>query len=135
MILSFPFQDTDSENGPIHTEQPSNPSQSTIEHLPFELTYQIVHELPLQSLLSFASTSRQVRANLLGIESDRNALAHSWIAKHAPWYFPDEGSLGTNNTVGWKYLKRCFESGSMRNRKRIWKVAEQLEQMSDMIGI
>jgi hypothetical protein len=68
--------------------------------------------------------------------SDRNALARSWIVKNAPWYFPNEGcSLGAKDTVGWDYLKRCFESGSMRNRKRIWKVAEQIEQMADAIGI
>jgi hypothetical protein len=135
IIHSFPFRSPDPGNSPIHTERHSNPSQSAIEQLPFELIYQIVHELPLQSLLSFVSTSRNLRANLLGIESDRNALAHSWIVKSAPWYFPDDGSLVVKGTLGWEYLKRCFQSGSMRNRKRIWRVAEQLEKLSDAIGI
>ena len=68
--------------------------------------------------------------------SDRDTLARSWIAKNAPWYIPDEiPDSGANDVISWAYLKGCLGSGSMRNRRRIWRIAEQLEQMADGIGI
>lgn len=154
---------------PIHTEPPSNhhhqTPQSTFERLPYELISQIIHDLPLPSLLSTISTSRLLRSNFLRLASDRDALARSWISKSAPWYLPDDASfkflISRNNdadadvdadigvgvddvgvvgvvgaeVVGWEYLKRCIDSGSMRNRRRIWMVAEQLEEMADRLGI
>ena len=117
-------------------EPPLNLPCATIEQLPYEIISQIVHDLPLRSLLAVVSTSRQLRSNFLYRAPDRDMLAHSWIVKTAPWYLPDQG-LGsrTNDIVGWEYLKRCLGNGSMKNRRRIWRIAEQLEQMADVLGI
>jgi len=137
LARSFPSQTTGSANEPIYIEPPLyDAAHSSLELLPFELVSQIVNDLPLTSLLSLLSTSRHLRFEFLGLPSDRDALARSWIAKNAPWYLPNEEfNLCANGVVGWEYLKRCLESGSMRNRKRIWKVIEQLEQMANGIGI
>jgi hypothetical protein len=122
-------------NNPVHTESPQDyPPPSKIELLPFELIYRIIHDLPLSSLLSFLSTSRNLRSSLIGLPTDRDALARSWIITNAPWYYPDEGS-SPEGVVGWEYLQRCIDSGSMRNRRRIWRVAEQLERLAVEIGI
>lgn len=39
-----------------------------------------------------------------------------------------------NFVVSWDYLRRCWESGSMRNRERIWKVAQCIEAKANSIG-
>lgn len=133
----FPLKSTNSANEPIHIEPPSyDAAHSALELLPFELISQIANYLPLPSLLSLVSACRQLRFELLGLPSDRDALARSWITENEPWYLPEEKScLCANDVVGWEYIKRCLESGSMKNRKRIWKVAEQLEKMANGIGI
>jgi len=134
---SFPLKSTGSANEPVHIEPPSyDAARSALELLPFELVSQIANYLPLPSLLSLVSASRHLRFKFVGLPSDRDALARSWIANNAPWYLPRENlCLGADNVVGWEYLKRCLESGSMRNRQRIWKVAEQLEKKANEIGI
>jgi hypothetical protein len=134
---SFPFKSTGSANEPVHIEPPPyDAAHSALELLPFELVSQIANYLPLPSLLSLVSACRQLRFEFLGLPSDRDALVRSWITKNAPWYLPEETlCLGADDVVGWEYIKRCLESGSMRNRKRIWKVAEQLEKMANGIGI
>ena len=68
----------------------------------------------------------------------------------APWYLPDIGSNdGAENKadkqissedvdtkpIGWGYLRRCVGDPSMKNRKRIWGIAQQLERMADDIGV
>jgi hypothetical protein len=35
----------------------------------------------------------------------------------------------------WEYVKRCVSSGSMRNRKRIWGIAKQLEERAIEMGV
>jgi hypothetical protein len=106
------------------------------EQLPYELASQIAHELPLPSLLSTFSTSRWLRSKFLSLASDRDALACSWMVHNTPYYLPDEGpGSGVDEGVGWRYLQRCLCSGSMRNRKRIWQIAEQLELLADEVGI
>jgi len=111
---------------------------SKIEKLPFEVVSPIASQLPLPSLLSLLSTSRYLRFKFLGFESDRNALARTWIAANAPWYqVPNDKSPSEKDVpvIGWTYLRRCFESGSMRNRRRIWRIAEQVERMADELSI
>ncbi|KZP32757.1 hypothetical protein FIBSPDRAFT_773942 [Athelia psychrophila] len=131
---------------------------SSIEHVPQELLVFISSQLPLPTFLSLASASRHLRYKLLGTDSDRNAFARSWMTNHANWYVPlplhpslkgawkksdyreqeDEEFTPPKSDVAamdWDYLRRCLASGSMRNRKRIWNVAEQLEKKADELGI
>jgi len=111
---------------------------SKIEELPLEVVSQIASQLPLHSLLSLLSTSRHLRFKFLGFESDRDALARTWIAANAPWYQVPKDNLPSGQEVtviGWTYLRRCFESGSMRNRRRIWHTVEQIERKADELGI
>jgi len=117
---------------------PPKDNLAPIEKLPFELLYAIVLEGPPSSLLSLASTSRSLYALILGSESDRNAIASAWIIKNAPWYIPVDCSdeetprsdlRRTSDT--WTYLRRCRESASMRNRERIWRIVEQIEELAE----
>jgi len=109
-----------------------------IETLPFELLYAIILEGHLSSLLSLASASRSLYTLILGSERDRNAIALAWIVKNAPWYIPVDCSdeetprsdlRRTSDT--WTYLRRCRASASMRNRERIWRIVEQIEELAE----
>jgi hypothetical protein len=130
---------------PSTTQRPSQ-----IEGLPVEILVQVVSGIPLPSLLSFLSASRLLRFKLLGFESDRDSMVRAWMQNCAPWYLPDIGSNdGAENKadkqissedvdtkpIGWGYLRRCVGDPSMKNRKRIWGIAQQLERMADDIGV
>ncbi|KZP14320.1 hypothetical protein FIBSPDRAFT_1048859 [Athelia psychrophila] len=131
---------------------------SSVEGVPQELLVLISAQLLLPTFLSFASVSRHLRCRLLGTGSNRNAFARAWIAHSAPWYLPLplhpslKGAWKKSNyrkqenedfscpksgiaAMDWDYLRRCLASGSMSNRKRIWKVAEQLEKKADELEI
>src|ERR1700683_5215743 len=104
-------------------------ASSKIEELPLEVVSQIVVQLSLPSLLSLLSASRQLRFKFLGFESDRDALARTWIAANAPWYQVPKDNLPIRKVAAvtcWIYLGRFFESGSMKNRRRIWRIALQV---------
>jgi hypothetical protein len=139
-LASFPLNPTPSDDLAVPTilEPPSILTPlSKIEDLPVEVVFQISTLLPLPSLLNFLSTSRQLRCMHLGLERDRDALAFTWIHTTGVWYLPqdkpssDEGDA----IIGWAYLRRCLQNGSMRNRRRIWGVAEQIEVLADETGI
>jgi hypothetical protein len=112
---------------------------SHVKHLPVELVVYIVSLLPLPSLVSFLSASRYIRSKLIGSAADREALACSWIRISAPWYqvvVPDGSIIQKDDVVmGWAYLRRCIDSGPMRNRKRIWGISEQLEKKANRMCI
>ncbi|EIW78966.1 hypothetical protein CONPUDRAFT_166815 [Coniophora puteana RWD-64-598 SS2] len=91
------------------------------ERFPLELIHMIALESSLIDLLSLASSSRVLRSMLLGSEASRNSLATAWIAKNALWYAPATSGPEPH--------------GSMRNRARIWKVAEQIEEIERQNGI
>jgi hypothetical protein len=114
-------------------------SFSSIERFPFELLIKITSYLPLTNLLSITSTSRHLRSTLLGFSSDRDAVAHAWIKCSAPWYLPTSDNSvkprKSKGVIGWLYLRRCLESGSMKNRRRISKVVEQLWKIVDDLAL
>lgn len=35
----------------------------------------------------------------------------------------------------WSYIQRCADSGSMKNRRRVWKVVEGIERRAKDLGI
>lgn len=128
----------------------SPPSKTSRAHdLPFEMLAHITSFLPLPAVLTFASTSRLLRARILGNCCDRNCIARTWIERNAPWWIPPAEhctSIGpedsavslveaTRDICQWSYLKECVLSGSMRNRRRIWLISEQLARMADELGI
>jgi hypothetical protein len=142
-MASFPHSDEPLDHDrsfiPVILHAPDSQSLSSIEQLPIELLIQITSYLPLTTLLYFTSTSYHLRFKLLGFSSDRDAVAHAWIHCSAPWYRPTSynslGTLKSTEVVGWVYLRRCIESRSMRNRRRIWKIAEQLCKMADELAL
>ncbi|KZP19936.1 hypothetical protein FIBSPDRAFT_743008 [Athelia psychrophila] len=129
---------------------------SLIEHIPQKLLLLISSHLPLPTFLSFASVSRRLRYKLLGTDLDRDAFARGWITNNAPWYLPlplhpslkgawklsdyreqedEDFTLPNSDIADWNYLRRCLSDGSMRNRKRIWNVAEQLEKKAEELPL
>lgn len=140
---------------PCFVQNPSMVQQvSRIEKLPVEILVQILSHVPLPSLLRFLFTSHHLRSKLLLFKSDRDQLARVWMESSAPWYLPvlngdgevvlinegdhdvaDRRGANGNYVVGWAYLKRCLDSPSMKNRKRIWGIAQQLEKMADEMGV
>jgi hypothetical protein len=141
-LASFPLNSTPSDDLAVPTilEPPSTSTPlSIIEQLPVEILFQISALLPLPSLLNFLAASRQLRSMLLGFELGRDALARTWIRTTGLWYLPVpyEKSLsdGVDTVIDWVYLRRCLRSGSTRNRRRIWRVVEQIEDMADKLGI
>ena len=138
--LRFPISDEPMDHDrsfiPVVLEYPSDSqSLSSIEQLPFELLIKLTSYLPLTTLLSFTSTSRHLRSILLGFSSDRDAVAHAWIECSGPWYLPPSNDPISKVFFGWAYLRRCGESGSMRNRRRIWKAVAQLWEMAVELGL
>jgi len=119
------------------------PNRPAIEKLPFELLCMIALEGPLPPMISLAATSRFMHSILLGSTADRNALAAAWLQTRAPWYIPStsdaEGAqleMHKVHEVGaWEYLRRCHLSASMRNRRRVWQVAERIERLADAYQI
>jgi hypothetical protein len=128
---------------PLHSESPSSvhPMSNTFPSNSLCTSY-LCSRFP--SLVSFLSVSRCIRSKLIGSAADRDALACSWIRISAPWYqvvVPDgftwEGSIiqKDNVVMGWAYLRRCIDSGPMRNRERIWGISEQLEKKANRMCI
>ncbi|KAF7972352.1 hypothetical protein HWV62_18130 [Athelia sp. TMB] len=135
----------------------SSHALALVEQLPQELLVLTGSHLPLVSLLALASTSRHLRVKMLGTVSDRDALARAWIVQSGPWYKPlplhpfqkagdsqgvQEGEEDGvelpedwQTALSWDYLCRCLASASMRNRRRIWDVAGQLEKRAIKLGI
>ncbi|EIW78992.1 hypothetical protein CONPUDRAFT_138240 [Coniophora puteana RWD-64-598 SS2] len=136
---SFPIELASCRDDPPLTliEPPmAGTTLSAVESLPCELLCAITEQLPMTSLFSLSSTSRTLRAILLGSEAGRNAIARGWIMKSAPWYIPVATSRDyePHFEMGqvcdpWAYMRRCLSSGSMRNRVRIWKAAEQIDKL------
>ncbi|KZP20242.1 hypothetical protein FIBSPDRAFT_540162 [Athelia psychrophila] len=131
---------------------------SSIEYVPQELLALISSQLLLPTFLCLAAVSRHLRYKLLGTDSARDAFARTWIGDNAPWYIPlplhpslrgawkksgyreqedEDFTLPKSGVaaVDWDYLRQCLASVSMRNRKRIWNVAEQLEKKADELGV
>ncbi|KAF7974442.1 hypothetical protein HWV62_12176 [Athelia sp. TMB] len=135
----------------------SSHTLAPVEQLPQELLVLTGSHLPLISLLALASTSRHLRVKLLGTVTDRDALARAWIVQSGPWYEPlplhpfqkagdsqgvqerEEDGVELpedwQTALSWDYLYRCLASASMRNRRRIWDVAGQLEKRAIELGI
>lgn len=136
----FPFEhDSKFSTPPSVLSAPfASISKTKLECLPFELISMIASHTPFPTLLVLAASSRSLRFQLLAFEVDRNTLAHTWMQRSAPWFCPvsqHEPYKPSPIPDSWQYLARCFHSGSMRNRKRIWKIAEQIEDLADGCGV
>jgi len=141
--IRFPLDDVATQYAPsfvTHRVSKSNHNLSILERLPLELLHIIALQCSLASLLSLASASRIIRFLLLDSETSRNSLAAAWITKNSLWFTPTTPSIEPCYEMkkvrdGWAYLQRCCASGSMRNRARIWKVAEQIEKLAARSGL
>ena len=133
-------------------------NHSAVESLPSEVLIIIVSDLPLDSVLNLASTSRSLRAGILS----NDYLANVWIYHNAPFWIPvptqtpRESEPSTTVPVAylasrwpaqtlmnvafpigldWEYIRQCTRSGSMRNRERIWYTALDIEDAADLAGV
>jgi len=139
----FPLDAVCEQSAPSFTSldvSPSSSNTSAIAKLPLELLHIIARECSLASLLSLASTSRTMRSMLLGSEPNRNALTTAWILWSAPCFAPASSVVEPRYEMdkvqdAWAYLQRCRTSASMRNRARIWKIAEQIEAVAEQSGV
>lgn len=147
----FPVQIEDVyTEDPVHIKAPDQPHEdSKVENLPPEIFTLIAsHVTSISDLLSFAATSHRLQYIVFGLASNRDAIARAWIRCQAPWYIPPEGGNvnaepneevqsmnGTCVGLSWAYLRQCCASGSMRNRKRIWRVVESLEEKADELSL
>ncbi|KAG8711350.1 hypothetical protein FRC08_015989 [Ceratobasidium sp. 394] len=112
------------------------PPDDSIAALPLELLHSIALHLPLSDIVSFSAVNKRVYNALLGNAGTRDTLARSYMRLQEPWYLPyGEAELkwwherNGDKALGWEYLKRCrTQSHSMRNRRRIWKAAESIEE-------
>ncbi|KAG9092836.1 hypothetical protein FS749_015409 [Ceratobasidium sp. UAMH 11750] len=112
------------------------PLDGSIAAFPLELLHSITLHLPLSDIVSFAAVNKAVYNALLGDAGTRDTLARSYMRLQEPWYLPyGEAELkwwhekNGDEALGWEYLKRCrAQSHSMRNRRRIWKAAESIEE-------
>ncbi|KZP13925.1 hypothetical protein FIBSPDRAFT_1049095 [Athelia psychrophila] len=150
---------------PKDEAEPSNaPNPAKFEMLPIEALTHIMTLVSLADIVSVASASKRLQHKILGVHSNTNTIAREWINANAPWYKPyqrDEEETHQSDDDGdsivsddleedddddnedgaipiadwWQYLKRCLQSGSMKNRKRIWAVCERLEQKADEFGV
>ncbi|EIW74166.1 hypothetical protein CONPUDRAFT_93967 [Coniophora puteana RWD-64-598 SS2] len=143
----FPLDAPSVHDSTPHSGGHSSPSllsgRQAVKKLPFELFCMIALEGPLPSMISLAATSRFMHSILLGSTADRNTLAAAWLQTRAPWYIPStpdvEGAQLEMHKLheggAWEYLRRCHLSASMRNRRRIWQVAERIERLADAYQI
>ncbi|KAN0083962.1 hypothetical protein V8E55_007466 [Tylopilus felleus] len=155
----FPVSPTNLEAPlPVLPEIQPGGNRTVIEGLPLEILIHIISSLPLVSLLSLASASQSLRTGILG----NDYLACVWLYNKAPWWIPvptqtprKDDSLTTEPltylasrwsvqipttvsfpaSLGWAYIRRCVRSGSMRNRRRIWNAALDIERVADLAGV
>lgn len=131
----FPLEtNAHSERPPVHFEGPKRlGSLTNLEMLPSEILASIASNMPLVSdVLHLGATSRHTRYKLLGTSSNRNAIARAWIHYNAPWYIPTDK---TRTFLSWAYLRQCLQSGSMKNRERIWRVVQRMEIKAMEMGL
>ncbi|KAG8739114.1 hypothetical protein FRC11_000912, partial [Ceratobasidium sp. 423] len=111
-------------------------SNGTISKLPLEIVQCIARELDVRDVIVLATLNKVLYYYLLGNQEARDSLARAYIHRHARWCLPyGESELKWWNerrgddALGWDYLRRCWsESHSMRNRRRIWRAAESIEE-------
>ncbi|QRV94916.1 hypothetical protein RhiJN_22934 [Ceratobasidium sp. AG-Ba] len=113
--------------------------RSPLSKLPTELLYTVFSHLSLCDIVSIATTDKTLWFRLLGTTNVRDHLAKAYMNSSARWCLPHgEAELtwwndrNGDSALGWSYMKRCYsESHSMRNRRRIWQVAESIEEEYD----
>ncbi|KAF8607243.1 hypothetical protein BDV93DRAFT_542226 [Ceratobasidium sp. AG-I] len=112
---------------------------TSITKLPSELLHSIALHLPLSSVVSLARLNKTTYYHLIGGLEARDTLARAYMRTQARWCLPfGEAECrwwddrDGDDALGWGYLKRCWsESYSMRNRRRVWRAAEAIEEECD----
>ncbi|KAG9122938.1 hypothetical protein FRC07_000487 [Ceratobasidium sp. 392] len=136
--VSFPIEPNESPQSylAIMSSVAQPVSHGSVAALPVELLHTIAQHLSLSDVISLAATSRRVYNTLVGSKGARDALAKAYMRSQARWCLPygkDElkwwHDKKGDDALGWEYLRRCYaHSHSMRNRRRIWKAAESIEE-------
>ncbi|KAG8775185.1 hypothetical protein FRC12_001619 [Ceratobasidium sp. 428] len=134
----FPICTTNSSHTrrPLALTSPIDPDPLTpISCLPIELLLHLCSELSISGIVALAETGKAFYNQLIGTHEARDTLAKVYMRLHARWCLPHgEAELewwndrNGDDALGWDYMRRCHTgSYSMRNRRRIWQVAESIE--------
>lgn len=118
---STPPSLTNNAGGPAASSSPTS-----LTSLPTDILLSLSSFLTLQSLLALCATSRHVRSRIL-VREGRD-VARAWLGGEGEYWLPSNDDR-VPEAGWWSYVKRCAQSGSMRNRKRIWAVVGRLEEM------
>lgn len=116
--------------------------------LPVDILLHIASFLSLSCLLKFSSLTRSM---LSALGPFLDSLTHSLLIRDSPWLLPpDDGGPekiwwdshcqvfmgGQETPFPWiGYARACWESPSMKNRRRLWGIAEQLEVLAERRGL
>ncbi|KAG8726970.1 hypothetical protein FRC12_022905 [Ceratobasidium sp. 428] len=119
----------------------SDSSRVPISQLPIELLLSICSDLPLPDIITLATSSKVLYVPLLGTLEACDALAKTYMHTRARWCLPHgEAELkwwndrNGDEALGWDYMRRCHvENHSMRNRRRIWRAAESIEDECEKV--
>ncbi|OBZ68708.1 hypothetical protein A0H81_11058 [Grifola frondosa] len=145
-----------SQSLPENISKDVSSGKHTLSGLPFDILLLICHQLPLPSLLIFCTLCRSLlRALVLHLDS----AVHASMKLYEPWHIPpptgifpkghnqkwfDEEHVAASASSGgdsaqpfpWLgYARACRTSASMKNRRRLWDVARQLEKLADERGV
>ncbi|KAJ3540889.1 hypothetical protein NMY22_g4114 [Coprinellus aureogranulatus] len=125
------------------------------DSLPIDILFLICEDLPLKPLLHVLSLNHRLRSHLL---PHSNELAYKAMKNNDPCYFPalpiktPDGTRQREELDWWekewleageiaesdirqkapwlRYWMECSRTGSMRNRKRIWRTAESIKALA-----
>ncbi|KAH7925388.1 hypothetical protein BV22DRAFT_1011341 [Leucogyrophana mollusca] len=104
---------------------------SKVASLPLEVTIHLLSFADIPSILSLASTSRLFHTSIFGCD----ALVRTWVCVNAPWYIPYSNDAADIAAMDWAYLRRCYISPSMRNRRRIWRIVGDIERLASGLHV
>jgi len=138
----------------IHAQTTTARSLS-FDSLPLDIYYSISNHLDLCGITSLSALTKAVRAFLI---PHVDALVSRYMIKHEPYHLPVSPPCprGDEEQVWWAgqwefggikgddmraripwlaYAQACGKSRSMRNRRRIWGIVDQIEEIARRRGL
>lgn len=161
-LYRFPIQEA-AETGRLGTFRVNIPEDtkapSSLEALPADLLLEICGYLTPREISPLLSVSKTLRGR---IQPHLDPVIYRYIKADMPWLLPagpirfDDNRFGREEVDRWiaewckvgieeddiehkapwmAYVRECGFSLSMKNRKRIWGIARQLEQLAIQRGL
>ncbi|KAJ3511701.1 hypothetical protein NLJ89_g3944 [Agrocybe chaxingu] len=130
----------------------TNPfGKPTLDNLPVDILLSTCEHLPIRSICALMTTCKRFRANIL---PHANAISYRRLLHDEPWYLPAgpfDTPRGRDEVDWWEthwsqalavpktdihekipwllYRRACSDSMSMWNRKRVWDISRQIEEL------